>query len=231
MSTLHNSLATCDPDVVPLVSSRLRPFISRSAVDSSGRLGSFYDASCDQVLPQPILQCDTPLTSSRCPRSCYFESFNSDEAKSLLKWCKIHPELRLSVLLNMTRETGVGELLNYSHPIDKYTRFIFFSYTAHTDYIPDDGFNRLKDNRISMIDTTATHVIVLVQWGIDAVAVFQLPHNDESADVIDSVITKLCLSLSNNQNDIVMSKEDESFLRQENSVNVFSNIPELCKVK
>ena len=142
----------------------------------------------------------------------------------------MYHELQLSVALHMTQKLGVGALINYSRPIDKYTRFVCCTHYAKTDYIPDDEFDRLMRNKTPMTNTTATHIIVLVNWGIDAVAILQLPHDDRRVSAIDQAIGKLCRSQHRNEGNAVTS-EDERILEQIDQIDVFSNIPELCQVK
>jgi hypothetical protein len=230
MSTHSDFLSTCDPYLTPIVATRLNSFTPRRAVDSTGRLGSFYDACCDQVLHNSVSNFVPELAKSRGPPQCFIKTCKREEPSNLLELLNMNRELRLSVALQMAREMGVGALINYSRPIDKYTRLICYSYFSGTDYLSDDEFKLLSRNKSSMPDTLATHVIVLVNWGIDAVAVLQLPPDDELINAIDYALDKLCILLSNDQTNVVLSQDDKRFLEKIVHTEVFSNVPDLARI-
>ena len=225
---MENPLPTCDPHLVPLVSSRSKPFTPRRAVDSSGRVGSLYDACQDQVLLQPTLQCKKKLGTSRHLPSCLVKPYNSKESKSLLEWYNMHYELRLSVALQLVQKVGVGDMLNYPHPIDEYTRFISYNYCSHTDYVPDEELHLLSRNKTSMPDVHATHVIVLVNWGVHALAIVQLPDDPESISRIDDALMRLCASLENGH--ATLLHDDKHLLQTVCHTEVFSSISTLTKI-
>ena len=222
-------LETCDPNFIPLVSSTSSSFTTRRALDPTGRLGSFYDAAYDQMLPLPTLQCNKQSIRSRSPASCSAISVNSQDARNLLKWYNIHDELRLSVALQLVERVGIADMINHSHPIDPYTRVISYEYSGQTDCVPDDEFDWLRRHKKPMLDIRATHVTVLVNWGVCAVAILQLPPDPKTTLKIDNALNKLCGSLRDER--IILSPDDEQLLRQIHHTEVFSNIPVLNSIR
>ncbi|CAF3658992.1 unnamed protein product, partial [Rotaria sordida] len=191
MATKQGYLPICDPDFTPIAASTSNSFISRRAIDPSGRLGSLYDAYSDRVLSNSNINLSTQLAGSHRRPECFIKTCNVDECANLLKWWNIQDEQRLDVALQTITANGIGALINYSRPIDKYTRFIGYNYYSWTEYFEDDVFGRPNKSRSSRSDAHATHMIVLVNWGIDAIVVLQLPHDDEPINEIDNVLQKL----------------------------------------
>ncbi|CAF3175632.1 unnamed protein product [Rotaria sp. Silwood2] len=230
MATKQGYLSICDPDLTPIAATKSSPFISRRAFDPSGRLGSLYDAYSDRILSNSTIDFLTQFADSRRQPKCYMKTCNIDECVNLLKWCNIQDELRLSVALEMTPTTGMGTLIKYFRPIDKYTRFMSYNYYSWTDYIEDDEFKISKEIKPPRHDTRATHMIVLVNWGIDAVIALQLPPDDEQIEEIDCTLQKLCISLSDDHSIVTLSEQDKRLLEKIRHIEVFSNIPELTRI-
>jgi predicted GTPase len=226
----HQKLKTCDPDLTAMAASRSNSFILRKAVHTSPGLGYVYDACCDQVRLNSKINFVTQSANSRQPPECFVKTYNVGESPPLLELIDIHPELQLSIALEMIPANGVGALINYSRPIDKYTRFIRYSYYSRTEYISDDDFISLNRNRISMLDINATHVIVLVNWGIDAVVVLQLPHDDELIENIDRAIAELCDYLEKADASLSLSQDEIRYLEKIVHTEVFANTTNLSKI-
>ena len=224
-------LETCDPNFIPLVSSTSSSFTTRRALDPTGRLGSFYDAAYDQMLYQQTLRCNKQSIRSPSPAFCSLTSLNlnSQDARNLLKWYNMHDELRLSVALQLVQRVGIADMINHSHPIDQYTRVISYDCYSQTDCVPDDEFDWLRRHKKPMLDIRATHVTVLVNWGVCVVAFLQLPPDPKSTFSIDNVLKKLCTSLKDDRT--ILSHDDRYFLRQIHHTEVFSNIPVLNSIR
>ncbi|UJR36905.1 hypothetical protein I4U23_029618 [Adineta vaga] len=230
MSITSGYLPTCNPGLTPIVAERSSRFTPRRAIDTTGLLGSLYDASCDKMLHSsyPNLR-KTTVQSSQKPH-CYTKTYTTDQTRNLLECHNIHQELRLSIVLEMLPAIGVGALKRYSHPMDKYTRFICYKYISHTEYLLDYDFDNRNKTPPSLLDPLATHVIVLVNWGIDALAIIQLPSEDELVKHIDLATDKLCSILSHDQASSKLSADDQFYLKKITSTKIFSNIDQLSKV-
>ncbi|CAF2007052.1 unnamed protein product [Rotaria magnacalcarata] len=136
----------------------------------------------------------------------------------------MYDELRMTVI------NGIGKLINYSHSVDKYTHFIAYTYYSRTKYLVDEVFKPSKKLTLPKPDTFACHMIVLVNWGINATVILRLPPNDTYTEAIDYVLQKICWSLGKGQNSLKLSKEDENCLTKILHMEVFSNISELDKI-
>jgi hypothetical protein len=104
----------------------------------------------------------------------------------------MHEELRLSIALKMVSAKGIAALAEYSGPINGYTRFMCYFYPIYQDYLLKDAWQQRNTNNLQMLHDVATHVIVEVNWGIDAYVVLQLPHNDQLAAAIDRTLKNIC---------------------------------------
>ncbi|CAF3551359.1 unnamed protein product [Rotaria sp. Silwood1] len=142
----------------------------------------------------------------------------------------MHYDLRLSVALQMTPANGIGALINYSRPIDKYTRFLLYNYYSRTEYFEDDEFTGFSKAKSRKPDTLATHVIVFINWGIDAVILLQLPADDEQVQAIDYALENVCLSLNNDYTTLTLSEQDMPFLEKILHTEIFSNISALTRI-
>ncbi|CAF5005037.1 unnamed protein product, partial [Rotaria sp. Silwood1] len=159
MATDKEYLPTCDPDVTPIAASKSNCFISRRAIDPSGRLGSLYDVYSDRILPNSNISFSTQSADSCRHPKCYRKACDADECTNLLKWLNMEDELRLSVLSQMTPVNGIAALINYSRPIDKYTRFLEYKHYSWTEYLEDSVFESSNEIRPERPDTRATHMI------------------------------------------------------------------------
>jgi hypothetical protein len=227
MARKQDFFRTCDPNLTPLAATRSAEFTPRRAVDASGRVGFLYDASCDKVLHKSNINFNTQSVNSRGLPKCYVESYNIDKPSQLLEFISTHHGLQLSIALEMIPAKGVGALINYSHPVDRYTRFINYIYYSRTEYLSDHEFHR---SELKEIDTRATHVVALVNWGIELTAVVQLPADDKQAKAIDDIIKKLCNCLDKDQARLDLSPNDISLLQTIVPTEVFANIPDLSKI-
>ncbi|CAF4270827.1 unnamed protein product, partial [Rotaria magnacalcarata] len=189
MATNENFLPTCDPGLTPIAATRSSTFTPRRAIDSSGQVGSFYDAYNDRVLSDSNKYIVKEQVYPKKKSRCFLKSVDLNESCNLLKQMNMNDELRLSIALQMAKPSGVGALINYTDRIDKYTRFLCYTYYSKTDYLPDNVFNSLNRIKQQRPDAQATHMIVLVNWGIDAVAVLQLPSDDQQTEGNEKLVT------------------------------------------
>ncbi|CAF2106657.1 unnamed protein product [Rotaria magnacalcarata] len=230
MATNENFLPTCDPGLTPIAATRSSTFTPRRAIDSSGQVGSFYDAYNDRVLSDSNKYIVKEQVYPKKKSRCFLKSVDLNESCNLLKQMNMNDELRLSIALQMAKPSGVGALINYTDRIDKYTRFLCYTYYSKTDYLPDNVFNSLNRIKQQRPDAQATHMIVLVNWGIDAVAVLQLPSDDQQTEGNEYVLQKICISLSDDCSGLKLSNQEEAFLKNIYCRKVFSNIAGLTEI-
>ncbi|CAF0810636.1 unnamed protein product [Adineta ricciae] len=230
MAYAISPLPTYDPNLTLEVSSGAGAFTPRQAVDTSGRFGMLYDASRDKILHNSRLDLRVKHAQSRRKPTCYVEKYES-QIQNLLKWYNIYVELRLSVALEIVQTgSGVGALNTYSRVIDKCTRFIVYKYYSHTEYLSDADFERRNRIPPPPVDSDATHVTVLVNWGVTAVAVLQLVPDDKNVARVDTIIKKLCYNLEDNYESPELTDDELSCLKSIRHTQVFSNIEQLSKI-
>ncbi|CAF3434904.1 unnamed protein product [Rotaria socialis] len=225
-----NVLPSCCSDLSVTAACLSSPFIQRRAVGSSGRISWLYDAINDQIISGPNVFNDSTVTFSCQRKECFMKPCDPNLRSNLLKWCNTEDELRLSVALQLCESKGIGEFINYSGSIDEYTRFLCYTHHQTTEYFKDEVFtsNTIKPRKL-VID--ATHAIVLVNFGIEALVVLQLPPDDEQVQTIDHALERLCTLLKGDQQDVTLSGEHKESLEKILQIKVFSNTAELTGVK
>ncbi len=83
MATNNHWLPTSDPNIQPRVSRISSPFTPRRAVDSSGRLGLFYDACYEKMLQPSTLNFTRKTIKSQRRPDCCIQPHKSEERKYL----------------------------------------------------------------------------------------------------------------------------------------------------
>ncbi|CAF2053359.1 unnamed protein product [Rotaria magnacalcarata] len=207
-------LPSCCSDLAVTAACLSSPFIQRRAVGSPGQIGWLYDAINDQIIANTKILNDS-----------------TDKRSNLLKWCDTEDELRLSVALQICESKGIGEIINYSGSINEYTRFLYYTYHQKTEHLKDEVLTSSNTNKPQKLVIDATHTIVLVNFGIEAIVVLQLPPDDEHVPTIDHALEQLCSVLKGDQQSVRLSDEHKESLEKILQIKVFSNTTELSRVK
>ena len=198
--------------------------IERKAINPSGRVGSFYDGCRDQVIERPNTSFPEQCLPSLEPPQCYLISGDNDKSKNILRIIGIQDELRLSLLLLLTKRDGIAAVLNYSERTDKHTRFLYYSRMTRELNLQ----KKAEQNKIGGIwhpHTTATHVITSINIGIDIVVVLQLPSTASINNKIDSTLEKICSVLLGDENNMKkLSRDDNEVLEHILHTKIYSNI-------
>ncbi|CAM4782975.1 unnamed protein product [Rotaria magnacalcarata] len=207
------------------------PFIQRRAVGSPGQIGWLYDAINDQIIANTKILNDSTVTFSCQRKECFMKPCDPNLRSNLLKWCDTEDELRLSVALQICESKGIGEIINYSGSINEYTRFLYYTYHQKTEHLKDEVLTSSNTNKPQKLVIDATHTIVLVNFGIEAIVVLQLPPDDEHVPTIDHALEQLCSVLKGDQQSVRLSDEHKESLEKILQIKVFSNTTELSRVK
>ncbi|CAF1430308.1 unnamed protein product [Rotaria sordida] len=181
--------------------------IERKAIDISGRLGSFYDASYDKLTEKYILN---PSKVEKVEESCSHKILSGDQSIDLLDYLEdfgFNDDLRQSILLGMVNLSGVSSLLNYNRPIDNNTRFLYYSYKSKIEELfvtagKTDQFNRPS------ISPHATHMITKILWGIEILCIIQLPNN-QSVKTIENSLWSIFNRLQSSDSTFVLSDTEK----------------------
>jgi GTP-binding protein EngB required for normal cell division len=206
--------------------------IDRKANNAFGGLGSLYDQHRDQVLERLDMKLKKPKQRKLKTVQCKLISGETNESQNLLRMIDIQDDLRLSILLNLVPKTGISLLIDYPYRITEYTRFLHYIYIRREEYLRDDAKKVRKELESSIHKTDATHIITGINWGIEFVAVLQLPGDAEMAAQIDTILNKMCTSLNDSKHrDLKLSPNKQNLLGEIKNTEVYSNIPALSSRK
>ncbi|CAF4973748.1 unnamed protein product, partial [Rotaria sp. Silwood1] len=201
--------------------------IKRRAIDPNGNNGSVYDIYEDRVIQPLNITGKKEKTQVLNSIQCKLIDSNTEKSRNLLKWINIDDDLRLQILVNPQLQNGVAALCNHYHPIDQYTRFMYFFYAHHETKLPEDPVE-VKELLVSIIlDSAATHIVSAVSFGIDVVIVLQLPQQNNITQQIDVALEKVRSQLTNSGKALDYTENDASLLNKITVTKVYSNIAEL----
>lgn len=199
--------------------------LSRTALDSIGRLGSLYDACQDQVLGVlEITHAQPPLIEYHEKTKCTLTKGDQNVRRNLLEIINIDEQLRLSVLLNLTSNTGLATIIDYPNIINEYTRILHYTYIHRAERFSDEVQKIREGIHVNPTETTATHIITGVSWGIDIVVVLQLPEDDSIVTNIDDTLDKYCAYLNEDSNDFRLTRDDINAQKNIFDTKIYSNI-------
>ncbi|CAF2117480.1 unnamed protein product [Rotaria magnacalcarata] len=204
--------------------------INRVAVDDSGRIGSLYDGYRDRILEQQnVFNLETSTQVIRSIR-CTLTKGKSESSQNILKTIGLEPELRLSILLNLTKKTESFVNIDHSHPVNEYTRSIVYSYLDREEKIAGSSEEEKLLNKPLILDSTATHVITQVVFGTDFSVILQLPNVWNFVEDIDRVLNKLLTLFKNQQETVTLTENDKNVLDKIVQTKVYSNIPHMRNI-
>ncbi|CAF3323142.1 unnamed protein product [Rotaria socialis] len=204
--------------------------INRVAVDNSGRIGLLYDGHRDRILEQQnIFNLETSTQIIRSIR-CTLTKTKSESSQNILKIIGVEPELRLSILLNLTKKIESFVNIDHSHPINEYTRSIVYSYLDREEKIADSPEVEKLLNKPLILDSTATHVITQVVYGTDFSVILQLPNVWNFVEDIDRVLNKLLTLFKDQQKTCTLTEDDKNILDKIVETKVYSNIPQMRNI-
>ncbi|CAF4753446.1 unnamed protein product [Rotaria sp. Silwood1] len=201
--------------------------INRIAINLSGRLGSLYDAYRDRVLEQLNIFRPEPTNHTLRLIRCNRIKGKHDSSKNILKIMSFEQELRLSILLNLSKNMEKPTIIDYFYPTNEYTRFIQYSSLNREENLPDIPSQTTILDTSSTLFNDATHIITKVHFGIDFTVVIQLPTITNIVVEIDHTLDKLCNYLQNHHNTDSLTIHDKSLLEKIVYTKVYSNIPHL----
>ncbi|CAF4018775.1 unnamed protein product, partial [Rotaria sordida] len=135
---------------------------SRKAIDSSGSIGSLYDGYKDLILGKVNMSSKEKRHQAHKSKQCMIINGNNDQKENILKIIGVENELRLSILLNLRDKTGLSAIIDYSNPINEYTRFFYYSYLDREEQLYNNPPKMQSFNESSKLQTIATHIITVI---------------------------------------------------------------------
>ena len=195
--------------------------LQRKAINTSGRLGSFYEVSRDELVKTNSLK----ATKFRIPDKCWIcEVFPGDQSTDLISYLKkmdFDDALRQSILLGIIKLSGVSSFLNYDQPVDEKTRFLYCSYRSKEEKLL---LTAGKANEIipSPPPTSATHMITRIVWGFEILCVIPIP-DDQPVKMIDNLLEKIAHRLNDNESDSIFTENEKNQIAKLINVTVYGS--------
>jgi hypothetical protein len=202
------------------------PVIKRTAVDTSGCLGSLYNQYQDQILGKLNVKIKKKALSIPSQNSqCQIIKGNTDENQNIFRMIDIQDDLRLNILLNLVPWTGLTALSEYSSPINESSRILRFTYVNREERLPDYAKNIRQHIKPSMLHPDATHFIIGVTWGFDVLVILQLSPEAELVRTADKELEKIQQAFQGNHSSVILDTHSLNI----SNMKVYSNISFLTK--
>ena len=196
--------------------------IERKAVDVSGRLGSLYDISTDNLIDRhsaQITERKVPRTRSICR---LFPGDQSRELTSYLKDIGFDDSLRQSICLQMVLPKGISRFIEYNQPVNMNTRFLYYSYRDRKEWLEVTAHQADRLIAAPLSPTQATHMITKIIWGFEILCVIQIPKT-HSISIVDNLLRYICDQLNDNQVPIQLINHDLHLVNQLTNVTVYGS--------
>lgn len=156
---------------------------------------------------------------------CQITRHDPNQSPNLFKLFLIQDDLRLSILLRFTPKTSITTLLHHPHPIDRYTRFLYYSYTDRQEQLS----SKTTANKLSS-QNNASHIITAVSWGIKFLVILQLPPDDALTEKIDHVLQSVQTLFSTERRSSKLTVSDVHLLGKIVHTRIYSNTPQLAEM-
>ena len=137
-------------------------------------------------------------------------------------------ELSLSIYLNLLSCTGMTLLLENPFLIDRYTRYLSYSYRTRQTLFNDDLKTAQSNlHSQSIWETNATHLVTGIDFGIGVIVVLQCSPQHQSE--LDALLDKIHgqLKIDNYQ----LGPEEQNLLSHITKTYIFSNVPQLSNLR
>jgi GTP-binding protein EngB required for normal cell division len=198
--------------------------IDRKAIDTSGRIGSFYNACHDCILESPYIHFDINKNQGKPTIECTVRRGDQIGCQNLLQFVGFNDELRLSLVSNIVSPSGIGSVIEYPYLIDECTRIFYYFYSIRQEIISFNLDNIQKQIEQLKFKDDATHIITGIDMGIGLIVILRLKSNQSTT--IDDKLNHIKDSLSDDKkfsNDISLNDDDII------STHIYSNIDYLTK--
>ena len=213
----------------PNVSYSSPPFLHRTAVNPNGTVGSVYDITRDQIVNQSISFPEQSTKLTRQP-TCLLDKPGNVKLPNLLNLIRLDPALRVSIALELAPATRLAECFDYKKDFNRYTRLLSYSLVSRTVQIPNHELERLHATKPSASETSASHIIVQIQFGIDAFVILQLPQDDAAANQIDLMLERMSCDMAEDRPPKWNANELQT-LQSIRQPKIYSNISSLKSIK
>ena len=162
--------------------------VQHKAIDTSGILGSLYDGRRNRILKRSRVKTRTDSLLLLDSTYCIVEKGNADGNFNVLKFIGIQDELRLNLLLDITKRVGIASVMNYPYRINEDTRFLYYSSPSGKEQLTCTPKEVERWIVASDPQFKATHIINSINIGIDILVVLQIPSDAEITSQIDNIL-------------------------------------------
>jgi ribosome biogenesis GTPase A len=201
--------------LISSIKSRNEDLIERKAIDVSGRLGSLYDASTDNLIYHESIEASEIKIPRQHTICRILSNHQSNEITNYLKQMDFNDALRQSLLLRMVEPSGVSRLIDYDQSINEKTRLLYYSYRSRKEKldVKTKRTHRILSRRPDQ--TAEMHFISKILWGIEILFIVQIPSN-LSDDAVDDLLQHICNLLKGDDAPITFDEDMTSLIEQLN---------------
>ena len=172
-------------------------WLERKAIDTSGRLGSLYDALTDNIvyaqnLPAPAPRTLTPTKRSICRT---FHGSSSKTFLDYLEYIEFDDAMKQSILFGMVKPQGISSLVDYNQSINENTRLLYYCYRSKEEELPltSDIAPKAVSSSVSL-STRAPYIISKIVWGFEILCIIPITDNlraNELDRLLESITKQL----------------------------------------
>jgi hypothetical protein len=199
--------------------------IERQAVDTSGQLGSLYDASRDFLLENSRITGTDNAQFEQYSECCILSGAETNDVINLLKAIKFDDALLQSILLGIIEPSGISSFINYNQSINENTRFLYYSYRNRQEMLDVTAGQADKIVSLPSNQNNATHMVTKIIWGFEILCVIQNP-TEQSANSIAQLLYKISDQLHRCDKALDLTKAEECQINELSDVTIFGS--KLC---
>ncbi|CAF4343230.1 unnamed protein product [Rotaria sp. Silwood2] len=212
----------CNRLCASLFKHEVRYPIERKVVDTSGRLGSLYDASTDTLIERHSPQ-ETKSKLLDEPFVCRLFSGNeSRELIDFLRYVGFDDAMQQSICLQMVKPQGISRLIEYNQSVNENTRFLYYSYRHREEKQKCKCRQANTTNPALLIPTESTYKIKKIIWGIEILFIIQIEKN-QPIDTIHQILLYICQQLGSNYLPIQLHNNDRRLIDQLTNITVYGS--------
>ncbi|UJR32659.1 hypothetical protein I4U23_020119 [Adineta vaga] len=194
--------------------------ITRKVIDPSGRIGSLYNFSTDQLVDQHSAEGFQRATPKQRSISRVFAGDPSKHLTSYLEYLDFEEALQRSIRLRTVTPSSVAECITYTPVINQNTRFLYYCHRSRKEKIRVEARKTHRIVAPPQNPTEATHMITKIVWGFEFVCIIQIAGNRPTG-TIDQLLNDIHNQLQRNQIPLQLTNDDRRLLNQLNNTTVY----------
>ena len=197
----------------------------RKVIDTSGRLGSLYDTSTDNLVDHHAVRASETKQPDKIIISRIFSGGQSRELISFLRNIGFDDAVQHSIRHQLIAPCGASRLVEYNQRVNQNTRFLYYSYRPRREKLKVKAQKAHRIVSPPSRPSNATHMITKIVWGFEILCVIQITRN-ESVNAVDQLLRRICNQLERNRIPVQLNNNDRRLINQLNNITVFGS--EIC---